>query len=703
MIFRVAAGLAFGRAPANRWRQVCLPIAALVSTAALLFVAAFDRASDALDARLVDRSAVVAEGEAPPRLLFLLTFDTHQDRQFEVRYLQPLTADAPLPPGMERWPDPGEYVISAGLKRAVDASPQLLMRYVGATVLGDVGTTDRSEWLAYRVPPAGAGIDLDRGGIGLSGWGGRGESGDARVDLGSLVLPCALLLGLPATFLLWGATGTASAQRDRRIQLLYWIGMSRLRSGVVCLLECVMLVAPGAALGAALAWAIGPTITWLPLTGFKPLPGDLSTTVGQGAAVAVLVSAAAGLASFGKGVLVPGRRIGTRPRAQPRLSPLALVPSGLGAALVGWQLANPPTSVSFPLLVATPLLLALGATLAAPFAVRVVARALADAARSVVTFLAGRAVQRDPTGFARPIIGLGVFAFVALVSVHILFVESRYQEEPAAAHRPIAAAVASIMGPSPDDAVQVASAALPNMLVAPIDRQTFAVAASCDDMASALDQPACDRDGNLAPGAGQLLSGLVGGAPGLPVRLVPPAEFAASPEMLPGVLVIGPNGPDFRADVANALTPTFLTVQVVTAADRALNSSGVWGWIQAGLAVGAILTGLGLLITAVDRVLRDPTLVALTRIGASTSTRRRIVVVRFIVAYFIVMTVLLGAGLLNGWLVLRSSSSVGYPSAAIAAVFGGCAVIPVIGALGLTIGRGWSAIPDAERDLGTAS
>lgn len=689
MIGKLALSLATSRDRMSRWRQLALVVASAASTVALLLIVGFHGAADRVETRLQQRSIVLAHEGEQPELFFLQAFDSHRGRQFEVRYVQPQQPDAPTPPGVERWPGPGDYIVSPALARAIDADPGLKARYRDVTVLGDAGITDRDEWLAYRRPPAGSAIDPSLGGIAVAGWGGLGESGDARTDLGSLLLPSAALLGLPATFLMWGAMRTAAVQRDRRLVVLHWLGLSRTAAAALAAIEGATLALPGAVVGALTWFTLGRSIAWLPITGFRPVPGDFGVTALEAVTAAGAVVIGAAIYSWFRGLRVPTSEVGTRPWAQPRLSRLALLPSAAGVALVAWQYLQPPGSVSFTLLITTPILLATGAALMAPFVVRSVASWLATERQSVVPLLAGRAIERDPAGFARPIIGLGVFAFLALVAVHLVFVESRYEEEAVPQDDQLQAAIVSIVADDADQASAAANAALPDLLVAPVDRETLAIAASCERLDAILEESSCASDGQLSAAASRRLDAMLGTTPDAPVRLVPDLGRGES-TMAPGLVVIGPRDVDLNTLVANAVMPGFLTLQVLTIDDFTLRASGLWGWVEAGLVAGGLLTAVGLFITAVDRSIRDPMLTVLSRIGAAVRVRRRIYVARFVVVYAVVMSVLIAAGWANGLLILRASREPGFPAEGVGAVLVGAAIMPVLGGLGLLMSRDWS-------------
>lgn len=84
-------------------------------------------------------------------------FDTLQDKlQHSVISIEPINGtESPLPPGVDRWPGPGEVILSPGLIKA-GASEGILTRY-GRTIgsIGQAGLAFPNERLAYVRPQMG--------------------------------------------------------------------------------------------------------------------------------------------------------------------------------------------------------------------------------------------------------------------------------------------------------------------------------------------------------------------------------------------------------------------------------------------------------------------------------------------------------------------------------------------------------------------
>jgi hypothetical protein len=133
-----------------------LALASLLLSLAFMTLAASHAVYSARAERNDARSAVIhpVGASSGPKALWRSVFDRVDDRQFTVILIAPLTTDAPLPPGVTRWPGPGEALLSPALARA-GADDGILTRY--GQVVGEIsrpGLAAPNEKLAYVRPPA---------------------------------------------------------------------------------------------------------------------------------------------------------------------------------------------------------------------------------------------------------------------------------------------------------------------------------------------------------------------------------------------------------------------------------------------------------------------------------------------------------------------------------------------------------------------
>jgi hypothetical protein len=148
----------------------------------------------------------------PPTALWHAGFDTVAGRQVSVVAIAPLIEDAPLPPGVHRWPAPGEAVLSPALAEA-GLAEGIGTRYGHVTGhIGEAGLAGPGEKLAYVRPKAASVATANMHpitGYGADGELGIGDALTARPERMMLALTGGLL-GLPALGLL-----LVAAQRPR--------------------------------------------------------------------------------------------------------------------------------------------------------------------------------------------------------------------------------------------------------------------------------------------------------------------------------------------------------------------------------------------------------------------------------------------------------------------------------------------------------
>ncbi|MDQ1295315.1 MAG: hypothetical protein QG608_3200, partial [Actinomycetota bacterium] len=236
--------------------------------------------------------------------------DTLRDHmQFMVFSIEPVTADAPLPPGLPRWPEPGEVFVSPQLLED-GAGEQIADRYGKlAGVIGEEGLGVPDERLAWRRPPRGESLEGATGSEAFKGLeGGKGLRGGCGESDNIFTWPgysgCVLmLLVFPASMLLYVGNGFGVEERKRRDVLLSVLGAGPVQRRWVQVGDVAGPVLAGVGFaGAALAAVIWRSPR-LPVTDFV-VPGDyllLHWPVLAG------VLAAAGAVTVVLSVLVPTR------------------------------------------------------------------------------------------------------------------------------------------------------------------------------------------------------------------------------------------------------------------------------------------------------------------------------------------------------------------------------------------------------------
>jgi hypothetical protein len=232
--------------------------------------------------REIARSPVLATGKEQARLRYTYQDDYLADHQSHIVYfVEPVTADAPVPPGLSRWPAPGEVFLSPQLLR--DGTDEKISsrygRFVGT--IGPEGLGVPDERLAVVRP---TGDWLKRNSERFSGFTGRdrAEKNNGEASMGESAqvyglrefTSCVLgMLVLPALALLFVVNGFGIEERRRRDLLLSTLGAGRGARRWVALGDVLTPVLTGVVLTAMALIAVVRMSPRLPVTDFI-VPGD---------------------------------------------------------------------------------------------------------------------------------------------------------------------------------------------------------------------------------------------------------------------------------------------------------------------------------------------------------------------------------------------------------------------------------------------
>ncbi|MFK0294449.1 ABC transporter permease [Streptomyces sp. NPDC090442] len=246
------------RVGGGRVRAVALLLATVVVALGLTSVAATYAAYGGIEQRTNARSVQFHDAH-PDRSVAALakpTFDEIGGRQFSLVYARPFSGHAPLPPGVEHWPAPGQALLSPELKRLLQAegTPDRYGKVVG--VIRNEGLASPGERYAY-VNPTDRQLDKQRA-FPIVGFGPGGmPTGDVRfiADRGKFLTALYLLL-LPAAVLVIVAVRMGSAGRDKRTALVSALGGGWRHRALLNLGEAAVPVVSGAVLGTLPAVAV---------------------------------------------------------------------------------------------------------------------------------------------------------------------------------------------------------------------------------------------------------------------------------------------------------------------------------------------------------------------------------------------------------------------------------------------------------------
>ncbi|RSN70465.1 FtsX-like permease family protein [Actinomadura sp. WAC 06369] len=342
--------------------------------------------------------------------------------------LAALSDGAPVPPGMPRFPAPGELWASPALAGLLAELPaeRLADRFpASAGTLGDDALVHPGELVAVIGRDAAApvltaprtdttGLDttaaptrIDAYATGTSAWMGvyRGLAGIASV-----------LMAAPLLVFGGAAARLTVARRDGRLAALRLVGATPGQVVAITTAEAVLTAAAGAALGAVLYAAAVPALAHITIQGGGWFAGHLwpglPTVAAVLAAVPVLVGASAvvGLRRVVVGPLGVARRE-TPPalRAVRLLAPLAVLAAFavVGGALMGMRYAG------LAVLLVLMTLAFLAINYAGPWAVAAIGGLMVVFARGPSRLLAGRRLRDDPRAAWRTVAGVALTGFVA--------------------------------------------------------------------------------------------------------------------------------------------------------------------------------------------------------------------------------------------------------------------------------------------------
>ena len=593
----------------HAWRRTALILAG--SVAALLSVLTVSAVElfSAEDARESARTPYIADSKAEAKLYIAPRADVWNGAQFPVLWIEPAegSGDVPIPPGMKTMPAPGEAVISPELHRLAAANSTIAARYpVSSAVLSSEGLKVPTELFAYVRPPVARSIANDQRSHGIRGFGAPlGVPGSLTIDAPNArpTLPMLLagiaLLAIPMLLLSLAAVSTVAPERDRRMQILSWMGWSRRRAVSLNAIEAMVVSTPGILLVVIGWYLLAPHLTRLPPIGRAANPGDLSLSP-----VSALLCAAFTLTFVALSAIATSARTKSdRPRPggiQTAFSVMRAVPAllGTGTILLGLVVSG---KTGGALVLAGVVTFLLGLPVVLPFGVRSLGRQI-QRLPSVVMLFAGRTLERNAIRSARPMMGLVALAILLTTGAGFLAVVGTLDPPPVGDQRLVAARVSSLAY-QPQDLVNLRGK-LPGSVVAPYtitgspEGPELRLGATCADLA--VLQIECSPDKGLVGSAADGIARAVGFPPGILTIVLGKVANHSNGQLL---ALSGPRE-TFAQDVRAAAGATLVGPVVMTLDDQAQVESPLVPWLIMGFLVGAVLLLLAACILLVDGVLR---------------------------------------------------------------------------------------------------
>lgn len=284
-LVRIAIAGAWRSGAADRARSLlvvgCVAMLSVVSSSLIAAGNAHTRAVE----RVTSRGYAPAPDDEQPAYLRSVLFDVAPDGSQIVVVTWKIVDRSPTPRGFPEDAKPDVFYLSPALANLAKTSAIVRDRFPRAQALDAQYVGQANELLAYRLTLDPAGLTetlVDRGGVDAVG----------EVTLPSAestIAPAILLLVLPGIGLVWAAASIPATRLRRRLELLHDLGASPTSVRLVTLVQALAVVLPGAGIGAGLWALVSPHFAHIPLTDLAVLPGDLTLTVSQTAALAAVL------------------------------------------------------------------------------------------------------------------------------------------------------------------------------------------------------------------------------------------------------------------------------------------------------------------------------------------------------------------------------------------------------------------------------
>jgi hypothetical protein len=368
----------------------------------------------------------------------LLIADTDTEYRYQEirgRLLEPEGADAPLPPGVAKFPAPGEMVVSPALSELLRSDAGKLLRerlpYKTVGTVGQAGLIGSGD-LTYYAGGKGLAERLDGSVVArIDRFGASTDQPEEEVDPILLLLTVVVfvVLLMPVAVFIATAVRFGGERRDRRLAALRLVGSDSRMTRRIAAGEALAGSVLGLLFGTGF-FLIGREVAGsVEVFGVSVFPSDLNPSPGLALLVALAVPAAAVLVTLFalRGVVIePLGVVRTAKPARRRLWWRLLLPLG-GLALLYPMLGQGSENGEFNeyLVIGGVVLLLFGITALLPWVVEAFVARLGSGA--VSWQLAVRRLQLSSGSAARMVNGIAV-AVAGAIALQMLFagVESRF-------------------------------------------------------------------------------------------------------------------------------------------------------------------------------------------------------------------------------------------------------------------------------------
>lgn len=308
---------------AGTLRYVALSLATLAMCISSLALAAVDVTYSARAQREIARAPIshLPESTGKPVAMWGAGFDTVNDRQYSVIFIEPLTSAAPLPPGVTAWPAPGQAVLSPALLNIGDREGITERFGAMAGVIGAAGLSAPGERLAYVRPPSESLLPKSI----MQEIEGFGSPSQPPLGDGLFVQPAStfrtvvsFLMLLPAFVLLLVAARTGAKGRDQRFALVATLGAGRSARALISLGDAWLPLLGGMAGGLAITVALAGFDLRIPLVRYDIAATNMRESVGILVLACLIATLASALIVIVSDTVSSQRGARTRPAASKR-------------------------------------------------------------------------------------------------------------------------------------------------------------------------------------------------------------------------------------------------------------------------------------------------------------------------------------------------------------------------------------------------
>jgi len=430
LALRLALRLTTGSGPGGRIRLALTVVGIALGVVAALFALAVPQFLQAAADREAARFPVAASEQQTAVFRYAIAEDEFRDDVWTQFFLA--TGEGgnapPSPPGISRFPEPGELFVSPAVNELLEAEPSARTRLPGvvAGIIGSDGLGDPDELVTY----IGATPEEIPNGAPAVGFGLAGATSSPVVSSTAVRAEMLLLVGLPALAYLATCAQLSAASRLKRLAALRLLGMRRELLLRVSAYETGAMGLLGALLGIACFAGLNPLLAGSGALGFRWFAADSAIgTIGTLVLLVLVTALAARLGSAG------ARRVLDRPvagRREPetsnasiiRLLPIILS-FGILLPIVLTHLLMPERRSANVNLMSNLVLLGgalgvIGLLLSLrPLTARLV-RTLTSESRPLPVRLAARRLEFEPSSAFRVVTGLVLLVLLAGIAPAIL-------------------------------------------------------------------------------------------------------------------------------------------------------------------------------------------------------------------------------------------------------------------------------------------